>query len=214
MTRIEKQYKEIEKVFPKLKLVKGNSFFSIQGTIEIIDKERTFWDSFDVDIKLKNFPSSFPQLFETSNKIPKVADRHIYTDTGACCVCGYPQMILATKRSNFTIKHYIDEYVIPCFANQIYFEKTGKWKNGEYSHGDKGIVEAYLDLLKLNNEKELLVIIQDYLLKKYNIVGRNDKCICGSNRKYKKCCADRIQILNTIGENEVAKLKENLNDKK
>jgi len=31
--------------------------------------------------------------------------------------------------------------------------------------------------------------------KKYSHLGRNDICICGSGKKYKKCCLDRIRTI-------------------
>jgi len=55
-------------------------------------------------------------------------------------------------------------------ANQWYKQITGKYKN-EYSHGDKGQIEGFYDYA---------------FGEKKNNLGRNDKCFCGSNKKYKK----------------------------
>jgi len=49
-------------------------------------------------------------------------------------------------------------------------------------------------LVKQREEKETNRIEYD----KYKHLGRNDKCICGSGAKYKKCCLKRIENLKYI----------------
>lgn len=61
------------------------------------------------------------------------------------------------------------------------FEKDG--------NDDKGInieklTDDFIDFMK--NEKEENIL-------NYNKVGRNDSCPCGSGKKYKKCCLDKVQ---------------------
>jgi hypothetical protein len=69
---------------------------------------------------------------------------------------------------------------------------------------EKDIIESdagqkYIDDLKKQEQTERLNIYKkqkkDFLveLEKYTNIKRNDICICGSNKKYKKCCLSKIQ---------------------
>lgn len=142
-------------------------------------------DSYYILIELNSYPSIFPTVFETGERIPKKAHRHIYTDTGSCCLTtqAKAQVLLKTQITSLTL--FLKEIVIPYFQNNSYFEINKKYKTDEYSHGGSGIVEGYRDILKMSNDYLITKLIYERIMGgKLNI--RNN-CYCGSSISLKKC---------------------------
>lgn len=142
-------------------------------------------DCYEIKIDLIPYPKYFPNVYEVGERIPPKVDRHIYTDSGACCftTLAKSQILLKTKIKN--LSYFIKEIVIPYFKNNSYYEINKKYKLGEYSHGFFGIIEGYIDILNLKNVKLLANIIYNRVKgKKLKI---QDACYCGSGVSLKKC---------------------------
>jgi len=71
--------------------------------------------------------------------------------------------------------------------------------NDEIIESDAGMIsieaEKRLEREKRCNEARKKREEDKIELDKYRDIGRNDKCICGSNLKYKKCCLPRINSI-------------------
>ncbi len=175
---ISKQINEVERCFPSITFSPEKNEFS--GELNISES-----DSYQIRIVLNPYPRLFPVLFETDERIPNKPDRHIYTDTGACCLTtkAKAQVLLNTKIK--TIKDFIIEIVIPYFQNNSYYEINKKYKTDEYAHFQQGIVDSYKDILKINDE---LIIGKTIYNRIYNPKLKiNQPCYCGSGIKLKKC---------------------------
>jgi hypothetical protein len=172
------QIEEVLLYYPDLSFNEINN--SIDGEL-FISKD----DSYDVSIELETYPKYFPKVFEIGERIPRKISRHIYSDTGSCCLStqAKAQILLKTKIDSLYL--FIKEIVVPYFQNNSYFEINGRYKTDEYSHDKRGVIEGYRDILQTNN---------DYLIAKL-IVGRikgmklrlHDLCYCGSGLSMKKC---------------------------
>ena len=144
-------------------------------------------DVFEIEIRLDSESMSaakWPKVYETGGrveaiaekwKIPKI-DLHLYGDDSFCLGITYGPDKWPTLRA------FIWELVVPCLYRLAYVDRFGVeaarrdlW--GEYSHGPAGYGEY---------EQELM----DRALRG---LGRNDRCPCGSGKKYKKCCWDEDQ---------------------
>lgn len=196
------EIQEVLNLFPKLKGYKENGKDVLEGIIEIIDSEGFIWDSFQVKIKITDeYPYRFPLLFEIGDRIPKIADWHIYTNQ-ACCLTVEPNERLVCKKGIRLIT-YIREWVIPYLANQAYRIKFGHYAGSEYSHGVGGNIEYFKELF---NEGSLPRVL-DYL--KYAITNpkpqRTSECFCGSGIKYRKCHKYAFEELYLIGLNNIGK---------
>ena len=142
-------------------------------------------DSYDVSILLSSYPKLFPQVFEIGERIPRKVTRHIYSDTGSCCLStsAKSQILLKTTISNLTL--FVKEIVIPYFQNNSYFELKGKYKTEEYSHDSMGIIEGYRDILQTNNDLNIArLMLQRIERDKLRI---HNQCYCGSGQSLKKC---------------------------
>lgn len=172
--------KHIEQVITQHpKLIYDENLNQFRGYLEVDEN-----DVYKIEIDLNPFPDSFPLVKEIGERIPHLSDRHIY-DSGYCCFTTKANENILLKSKVKTIPFFINEIVVPYFLNQSYYEITGEYKHGEYSHGVSGTIEGYGDILRVKN----VWIIYNMLLARsnnYNI-GVNDKCYCGSRKKIKKC---------------------------
>jgi hypothetical protein len=177
---LKNDVEEVLKLFPKFTYNGKN----IAGEIDIYDSNDKYYSSFIIKISIPpRYPFEFPILYECRNDIPHIIDRHISMD-GSCCVCVTQEEDIR-KRTGITIKEFIFEYVIPFFANQIYFEtNNNSWANGDYLHGYNGFIQYYQELFKTMDINIIVLGFRCFFAKS---MKSYEKCFCGSNLKYRKC---------------------------
>ena len=98
---------------------------------------------FDVEINLPSgFPYGEPEVYEVGGRIPWKPDRHINPD-GCCCITVWEHWLVSAGEHSFAsfMKGPLHQF----FLGQYLFEVTGKWPVGEYSHGRKGLQEAFAE---------------------------------------------------------------------
>lgn len=185
--------------YPSLEriLVDGNEI--LKGQIPIVDRDGKHWDEYEIEIHSSaNFPYEFPALFETSGKIPRIGDWHIYEDTGSCCVKVRPEEILRC-RNGITLIDYIREEVIPYLFNQTHRRVEGYYVNGEYSHGIKGIFEFYANTLQTGNDIKKTIGLMRFIALNVR-PGRTSLCFCGKKIKFRHCHRDAFDLLKSLGK--------------
>ena len=80
------------------------------------------------------------------------------------------------------------------------------------SYGDESVYMVYSNLSSQgykkkkeifysNEEQDLYKMFADLEWGKYTKLGRNEKCFCGSNKKFKKCCYDKVERCKLIMSN-------------
>jgi len=180
-------YTEIDFVkqrYPKLKAtVESEAFIFLSGQLDVIDENNTLWETYDVNIAIpKSYPDELPLLFETGNKIPKEIDRHINSN-GSCCLAprAKAHKVLA---GGINLLAWLDKLAIPFLANQFLWEKTHKFAGKEFSHCSQGIIEYYRELWGQLSIKEIVEKLKIIVGRE---IGRNEKCYCGSDKKFKYC---------------------------
>lgn len=162
-----------------LHFVMENDVVLIRGALHL--PELNDFYSIEIEI-LPDYPKSVPLVREIGGRIPRNGERHIWT-SGDCC--------LFVEEENFryypegtTIKDFIQKVVTGHFINQKHFELTGKWLNGDRSHGLKGKLEFYKEELGTKNLRIIFSFIQNLAkdtIRDYQI------CFCGSMKKLGNC---------------------------
>jgi hypothetical protein len=187
---------------PNLCKIGLNGKIILKGAISIIDKDGKHWEDYVIEIhNSQEFPNQFPLLFETSGKIPRIGDWHVYEDRGSCCVKIFPEEILRCKKG-ITVSEYIQEEVIPYLFNQTHRRTEGYYVNGEYSHGTKGIYEYYSEILKTgNNVKQTLELMKFVVT--HERPYRTSMCFCGEKIKFRHCHRDSFDLLKMLGDNVI-----------
>lgn len=192
------QLNEAQETFPGLKAVEVNGKIILRGLVAIIDKEGKHWEDYEVEIHCTdNFPKEFPRLFEISGKIPRIADWHVYEDSGSCCTKIPPEEILRCQRG-ITLSQYIEEEVLPYFFNQTYRRFEGYYINGEYSHGGRGLLEYYSEELRTGNDYKLTLDLIKFIAME-DKPHRTSFCFCGKRVKFRHCHKEAFEKLKSLG---------------
>jgi len=199
----QKLIKEGLQKFPKLKykpLSAGR--FMVYGDIDIFDVDNNYWDSFSIKIFLSgNYPYSVPIVQEVGGQIPREDRRHIDKD-GYCCL-DIDHALLADCRRGLDLEHFLIDYVYAFFSNQLFYEQTGYFANGEWRHFDAGIKEFYLNIPSIKS-LDFAVLTLKYILSGNKQV-RNKPCYCGSGIKLKKCHGSLVDYLTVYGMDRLKK---------
>jgi hypothetical protein len=185
-----------------------DSQYIVTGVLDIIDEKGVFWDSYNVQINIPaNYPKELPTIIETSEKIIRSNEWHINDDT-TCCL-GTPAKVHMLLSGDNSLLNWLDKVVIPFFANHILKSKTDKYAAGECSHGIAGIIEDYQELFKINSIQGIVARLG--YMTGLLALGRNEKCFCGSEKKYKVCYLQNVldhnyQIPDHVLKNDLATL--------
>lgn len=139
---------------------------------------------FEIKIVIDDgFPVSEPIVYETAGRIPRIVARHINSDSGDCCIGVWEEWLASSKEHTFSA--FLNGPVRSFFLSQFLFEKTGNWRFGERSHYDKGLFEAYADVLGITcNEKDVRYYLK--LLSQSWPKGHR-LCPCGSGKRLRHC---------------------------
>lgn len=183
----------------------------LTGTLSIIDQKEGFlWGRFAIVYKIStcstktsgierlSYPSRIPEVYLLDHPEMRDIDRHI-AENGYCCLTTAVESRLVLGKK-YTLIDFTEKLVIPFFARQIKYEYTGIWPTGEYSHYNEGLYEYYQLRLGLNSKEKVVPALQVLGAKKK--VGRNENCFCGSGVKYKKCCLQKVEMMQENVERE------------
>lgn len=176
---LEALKKSIEENFPTLHFVMEKDVVFIRGALHLPELN----DFYSIEIELlPDYPKSVPLVREIGGRIRRNGIRHIWT-SGDCCLFVEEETFRYYPEGT-TIKDFIQKIVTGHFINQKHFELTGKWLNGDRSHGIEGKLEFYEEELKTKNRYAIFRFIQSLAkdhIKDYQI------CFCGSRKKLGNC---------------------------
>ena len=86
------------------------------------------FDAFHVSVGVPaGFPWEEPVVFETGDRIPKVADRHAFPQRGDCCLGVWEEWLLTAPDHSFDtfLTGVMHDYLL----GQTYFEAKGEWRS-------------------------------------------------------------------------------------
>lgn len=176
---IKKQIEEVLGNFPTLHHDEVSN--SLNGELFI-----SVSDSYDVRMELNGYPKHFPIVYEVGERIPKEVYRHIYSDTGSCCLTTRAKAEILLKTMITSLNLFIKDIVVPYFQNNSYYEINKRYKTDEYSHNELGVVEGYRDILQINNDRNIARLILYHAQGKKKL-RLHDTCYCGSGLSFKHC---------------------------
>lgn len=198
---IKNDFKKAELKYPKIKLFWEEDNFICKGNVDVFDEMNVYWDSFNIKIviNIKKYPYYFPVVYLEDARIPKNEERHIHSDNSCCVEVEQKQSLRARK--GITILQFLDEYVVPYFANQLYFEKEKVWANGDYQHGFDGKLQDYFEMTGIKNLVELQYLLSN-LEKTFNL-KMYEVCFCGSGKKLKYCHKESLKKILSLPKTQI-----------
>lgn len=158
------------------------------------DSKYFFCDVFEVEIQLASEAvgvNGWPKVYEIGRKYRSIAEKqnvsfedlHFYSSPDHACCLG----IRHSYDRRVTLRSFMGDLVIPFFYRLAYVGRFGiesarndLWE--EYAHGRKGHEEHELRIIDIAERN----------------LGRNKPCPCGSGIKYKKCCLDEVEAVESI----------------
>jgi len=188
--------------YPRLRYAEVEGKVLLSGTLafRVSLDGQLIEDEYQISVEFPDdYPQSLPLVREVGGRKERTAskwslnggimDLHYNTVAGAvqgsACLCAKALEGIYLPRESRTIARFIEKLVLPFFCNQSYFEATGTWLNGEYSHGVMGIWEAYADILGVA-DRQLIMATLDMLAEKRTVKG-HWLCLCGSGRRVRDC---------------------------
>ncbi len=180
---ISRQYESAKLKYPKLiQLERVGEIWEINGSIDVIDDEGGYWDTYEVKIVVpKKYPEEIFELHETGEKIKKEASWHNFK---YCCL-STNAIIYSVLGDDLTLLNWLDKFAHPFLANHIVKKKTGNYAAGEFRHDTAGIIQGYEKLFAIEGQNSVFIKLKELccVLKS----GRNDPCFCENGKKFKNC---------------------------
>lgn len=200
------------KHYPTLEVHPEEKVIRVSGEIPLVHHSFGEFDRYSVSIKFpKAYPFCFPNVVETSKKIPRIPDRHINSDKTLCF--GVYQDEYQCAQSGITFKYFLDKILVPHLSRETYRSKEGTYPDGERGHGVEGFWDYYFEHTVATQKDDVLTEL-NLVLKFQSAPGRNELCYCGSEKKFKQCHLDSYNKIMIVGHKRlkaiVSLLTENL----
>lgn len=156
-----------------------------------------FIQRYDVTIGFPpNYPNYMPWVIETGGKIPRTADRHVFSIDNTLCFGNLTDLLRECKKG-ITFVWFLDNILNKHLCREYVRDKLGYYLDGERNHGQEGNWESYYDIFGHDDKKQILSELFRILENKdYPL---NKKCYCGSQKKYKRCHAQFEKRILDIG---------------
>ena len=165
--------------------------FSVMGSYRIPDVDAVH-ARYAIEIVFPwDYPDDVPIVREVGGRIPRSPDRHVNDDGTACVMVPEEWLVRSHDRS---FPAFMAGPVRDFFIGQSLVELGEPWPFGERSHGYSGVLEAFSELLGVQDQATM----QRYLayLEKPVIKG-HWPCPCGSGEMLRRCHRDHVRDLQT-----------------
>lgn len=193
MSHISKEHvADIEdslKSYPLLHFSNDTNGPQIRGTWEV-KFGNTLIESYEILIDLiPGYPSNVPLVYEVGGKIPKHMDRHLTSPNWYACLFVQDSRWEAWPLGA-SFRSFLAIPVHNFFLAQANFDEFGRFPNGEYGHGNKGVKEYYREKFELKNPLALVS-----LLYATSLETLPEKCPCNLGKKTNLCHGRMISTL-------------------
>jgi hypothetical protein len=173
---------------PNLRAIIVNDVVQVRGSYVVRDGNVVL-DRYQVEIRFpSNYPKATPVVEEIGGRIPRTLDRHI-NDDGTACLLVPEEWLLASDQS---FRAFLAGPMKNFFLGQFLVEAGEPWPFGQRSHGYEGLLEAYMELLGINNSARVVAYFD--CLRRKELKGHFE-CPCGSRKRLRNCHRAELQEL-------------------
>jgi hypothetical protein len=173
---------------PDLSLAVIDGVVTARGSDAVHDGEVVL-DRYQVEITLpRDYPKTSPVVEEIGGRIPRTADRHVSGDGTACLLV--PEEWLLSPDQSF--RAFLTGPMRNFFLGQLLVDAGKQWPFGQRSHGHEGLIEAYMELLSINDPTRVAAYIE--CLRRKALKGHFE-CPCGSKKRLRNCHRTELQEL-------------------
>lgn len=191
--------KELAERYPDLRFIVVDDVVLLNGSFPIIS-DGVELDRFQVRIcVLPSFPEVLPHVKETGFRIPDSVDWHKFSDGSLCLMV--PEEWLLTPNPNSLVA-YLDGPLRNFFINHALAEAGQPRPMGERSHGSRGLLEAYGEMVGTTDARAIPRFLDAVSAKR---VRSHWNCPCGSASRLQDCHGMQIAALRDRIPRHVAK---------
>lgn len=190
----------LSQCYPTMHAIVSDGVVTVKGTFPVVHDGHEI-DRYKLSIALPDdYPQSMPSVWETGERIPRIADRHVFPKSGALCL-GVPAALWIALDGNFTIDRVLEIPVRNYLIGNSMVEAGDKWPYGECAHGADGMLEFFQDTIGTSNPMTVAMLLNDLFKGK---VKGHWPCPCGSGAIIRKCHADAIGRLRVVPQEILA----------
>ena len=185
-TRLESQIAELTAAYPGLGVTCRRQTETILAGVLAFEADfhgmETIAASFRVELAAPHsFPRQIPSAKETGDRI-RADYEHVFTD-GTLCL-GVPIESRRVVSEQPTLLGFVDRLLVPYLYGYCFWRKYGRHPFDEAAHGPEGILDHYLDVLRLDDPLAALAAVR--LLYEHGYRADHN-CPCGSSRRIRAC---------------------------
>jgi hypothetical protein len=179
--------------FPTLHAFIEDGKCRIRGTLPIVDAGHEI-DRYQLEIALPDdYPASAPRVWETADRIPRNADRHVFID-GALCL-GTPLSLWIALEGDFTIDKFLNTPVRNFLIGNSLIENGEPWPHSDRSHGAAGLLEHIKELVGTARPGMVASFLKAIAEGRVN---KHSPCPCLTGKKLFKCHREGYTALRRI----------------
>ena len=153
-----------------------------------------------LEIDFSPWPHLFPQVRECDGLIPWTSENHVYDD-GSLCLSTVPkQQVLIRSGEIATLELFLHKVLEPHLVRQAEYSAGNRkvFKKLEYSHGELGILETYLNILDATSWEVISRTIRCYLSHLVVPINHRKDCCCSYYTRAVGFGKSRAKILSYI----------------
>ncbi len=135
--------------------------------------------AYDLEIEVPtSFPRAVPKVKELGRKIPRDGNHHINPDDTLCL--GSPLRLLKVIGECPTLPGFANKCLVPfLYAITKKLQGGGEFAFSELAHGEKGVVDDYMELFSLRSAEEVRRVLELAGMKRRIANKRPCPCQCG-----------------------------------
>lgn len=146
----------------------------------------TIGDLFSILIRIpRDYPNTPPSTEETGGRIPR--DFHSHMDRSLCL--GTPLLIRTKFFKDPRLLPFVEQQLIPFLYSFRHWQDYGKMPYGEFSHGGKGVLECYQELLQVADQVQIIAFVLLIATESYR---GHLPCPCKSGIKIRGCHGSQL----------------------
>ncbi|MEJ6079151.1 hypothetical protein MT391_11515 [Vibrio sp. 1-Bac 57] len=142
--------------------------------------ERTFY------LKIvcpKDYPNKLPMVYDAASYFPRIQDFHTYAN-GSFCL-GSELKIKSILSSDSSLSAFFEKIVVRFLYAVSHRVEFGNFPYGELDHGEKGLIDDYSEIFRVNGKASVLLALKALGLRKR--VANKLLCPCGCGYRLGSC---------------------------
>ena len=141
--------------------------------------------AYELEIEVPaSFPRGVPKVKELCQKIPRDGKHHVNHDDTLCL--GSPLRLLKKIAECPTLPGFAEKCLVPfLYAVSKKLQGGGEFAFSELDHGEKGVVDDYMELFRLRSREEVLRALELAGMKRR--IANKQPCPCQCGKRLGRC---------------------------